>query len=49
MNLQKKRGIMKCEFCKKTGKYYSVNIENGGIIPEQFNGFRVILSFNIGL
>jgi len=39
---------MKCEFCKKTGKYFSVDIEHGGIVPEEFLSFKIILSFYIG-
>lgn len=39
---------MKCEFCKKTGKYLSVNVEIGKTVPEKFDNFEVILSFNVG-
>jgi hypothetical protein len=24
----------RCKFCRKTGKYYSVDIEHGGTVPD---------------
>lgn len=38
----------KCEFCRKTGPYFSVDIEHGRTVPEEFNSFKTILSFYIG-
>ena len=39
---------MKCEFCNKIGIYYSVDIEHGGTVPEEFDRFEVISSFQVG-
>ncbi len=39
---------MKCEFCEKIGSYYSIDIEHGGTVPEKFDSFEVISSFQVG-
>jgi len=38
----------RCEFCKKTGTRFSVDIEHGQCVPEEFDDFKTILSFYIG-
>ncbi|GEM_PF-1931641 len=38
----------KCEFCRKTGTHFSVDIEHDQIVPDEFHNFKKVLSLQIG-